>query len=127
MSVKNTFLIALLLYLFSCGDKKTEASLSALDNAREFIQATRSGDFKVAERFLMKDNQNIQIFNDYKKQYDNLPATKKIELSKSAYVINNIDEINDSVIIINYSNGYSDKPMNLKVARKNEKWQVDLK
>jgi hypothetical protein len=127
MSVKNIFLIAFLLHLFSCGDKKTEASLSALDNVREFIQATRSGDFKVAERFLMKDDQNIEIFNGYKKQYDNLPATKKIELSKSAYVINNIDEINDSVIIINYSNGYSDKPMNLKVARKNKEWQVDLK
>jgi hypothetical protein len=101
MSAKNIFLIVLLLHLFSCGDKKNEPSLSAMDSAREFIQATRSGDFKVAEKFLMKDNENIQIFNGYKKQYDNLPATKKIELSKSAYVINNIDEINDSVIIIN--------------------------
>lgn len=126
MSAKNILLIVLLMHLFSCGDEKEKRPHSGLDTAREFIQATRSGDFKVAEKFLIKDNENIQIFNGYKKKYDTLSATKKVELRKSAYVINNIDEINDSIIIINYSNGLSDKPMDLKVTRNSKEWQVDL-
>jgi hypothetical protein len=127
MNVKNILLIVLLLHLFSCGNKKTERPLNALDSGRTFIDAIRSGDFKMAEEFLMKDNENLQLFKSYIKQYEELPATKKIELGRSAYVINNIDEIGDTAININYSNGYSDKPTDLKVVLNNKEWLVDLR
>lgn len=127
MSVRKILLIILLPALFSCGEKKTEHPISALDSGREFIQATRSGDFKSAEMLLKKDEENTRLFSTYKKLYENFPATKKIQLQSSAYVINKIDEINDSTNIINYSNGYSDNPMEIKIVRINKEWLVDLK
>jgi hypothetical protein len=36
-------------------------------------------------------------------------------------------EVNDSTTVINYSNDYMNKPMEIKVIRSNNEWKVDFK
>jgi hypothetical protein len=38
-----------------------------------------------------------------------------------------MEEVNDSTSIINYSNTYMNKPMEIKLVRENKKWVVDFK
>ena len=37
------------------------------------------------------------------------------------------EDVNDSITIINYSNSYMNKPLEIKVVKEDHKWQVDFK
>jgi hypothetical protein len=56
-----------------------------------------------------------------------LSADKKQHYRQSSYEINKLDEINDSVTIINYSNDYMNKPMDIKIVRVKNIWFIDFK
>ena len=43
------------------------------------------------------------------------------------YNINKYLDINDSTAIINYSNSYMNKPMEIKLLHQNNEWDVDFK
>ncbi len=117
------FVIAL---MYSCSEKKMERPETALDTGREFIRASLDGDFKNAEALLLKDSQNIQLFETYKMYYNRLPLEKKDNYKKASYNINKYADLNDSITIINYSNSYMNKPMEIKVV-KSKDWSVDFK
>lgn len=122
-------LVALIIacLFFQCKQKETEKPETALDAGRAFIRASLDGDFKVAESLLLKDSQNVQMFSSYKTYYDRLPNDKKIHYKKASYTINKYQDTDDSTTIINYSNDYMKKPMEIKVVRVNNDWKVDFK
>lgn len=120
-------ILALSFVLFSCGNNDKQRPSTALDTGREFIRASLDGDFPQAETLLLKDSQNIQLFQSYKQFYMKLPETNKKNYKSSSYNINKFSELNDSVTIINYSNSYMNKPMNIKVVRNNSEWNIDFK
>ena len=129
--MKSTFPILLLLsavmIFISCSEEKKEIPNTAIETGRSFIKASLNGDFSTSESLILKDSSNSALFSAYKEYYEKLPAEKKLHYKQSSYEINKLDEINDSVTIINYSNDYMNKPMDIKVTRVNSSWYIDFK
>lgn len=124
----KTLLAAFSLVLFiTCNNNSTARPQTAMDTGREFIRASLDGDFKKAESLLLKDTENVQLFDSYKLFYNKLPAEKKTNYQKASYEINKYQDLNDSTTIINYSNSYMKKPMDIKVTRNNNIWAIDFK
>ncbi|MEJ7627773.1 MAG: hypothetical protein WKF35_12990 [Ferruginibacter sp.] len=122
--------IALLLFtglIYSCSENKTIRPTTSLDTGREFIRASLDGNFVIAQELLLKDSQNMQLFESYKLYYDRLPQDKKNNYKNASYTINKYSDIDDSTTIINYSNSYMNKPLEIKVVRSNAIWNVDFK
>ena len=112
--------------LFSCSHKH-ERPDTALDTGRSFIRATLDGDFDAAQELIYSDSLNVQYFNLYKTQYERSSDDEKKNYKNADYTINKYDNVNDSVTIIDYSNSYMKKPLELKVVRKDNEWQIDFK
>ena len=126
--IRKLFLAVMLFALYTaCNSKKEEKPATALDTGRAFIRASLDGDFKTAEQYLLKDSQNIDLFESYKTFYSRLPETKKSSYKSASYDINKYLDLDDSTTIINYSNSYMKKPMEIKLVRRNGEWSVDFK
>lgn len=119
--------LLLLAVIFSCNNEKEDKPATALDTGRAFIRASLDGNFEAAEKLLLRDSQNIQLFDSYKMYYGRLSDEKKKNYRSASYEINKYLEADDSTTIINYSNSYMHKPMEIKVVRKNKSWQIDFK
>lgn len=111
----------------SCKSKEDKRPETALDTGREFIRASLNGNFDKASSLLLADSQNVQLFDSYKVFYNKLPDAKKQGYKQASYEINKYQDLDDSTTLINYSNSYMNKPMDIKVIRKNKSWMVDFK
>jgi len=125
--MKTITILFTVLFFISCKSEKEKIPLSALDTGRDFIRASLNGEFNDAESLILKDDQNLQLFQSYKTFYDRLPAEKKQLYRNASYEINKYLDVDDSTTIINYSNSYMNKPMDIKLVRKNKTWLVDFK
>lgn len=126
--MKQTAVFFLLAIAFAaCSSNDYKRPDTALDTGREFIRASLNGDFKQASSLLLADSQNVQLFESYKVFYQKLPEDKKEGYKQSSYEINKYEDVNDSTTIINYSNSYMNKPMDIKVIRQDKTWMVDFK
>ena len=114
--------------LFSCNNTAPKEPVTNVEVATTFIRAVLDDDFKTAEKYLLKDETNLQYFENSKRQYE---GKGKVELSKyksSEILINTLKEVNDSVTLINYSNTYKkDNATDLKLLRTNGRWLIDFK
>jgi len=125
--MKNFLLfVTLISLLTSCNNEKKQRPTTALDTGRTFIKASLDGDFETASSLLLKDTQNNQLFTAYKEYYKRMPDDKKKNYKKADYIINKFTDVNDSTTIINYSNDYMNKPMEIKVVKVNNEWSVDF-
>jgi hypothetical protein len=127
--MKKIMLAIITISLFACNEAETKKTANtSLAVGTDFIRATLDGDFIAAETFLLKDSQNTQLFERYKKYYTDLSVDIKEGYKKASYNINKFDETqNDSTAIINYSNSYMKQPQNIKLVKKEKQWQVDFK
>lgn len=124
---KIVLLFFILSVIASCKQKETKVPLTALDSGREFIRASLDGNFDKASALLLKDSQNVQLFESYKVFYEKLPEDKKKGYKDASYEINKYLDVDDSTTLINYSNSYMNKPMEIKLVRTNKVWSVDFK
>ncbi len=126
--IKKTlvFLLSIILAL-SCNNEKEKRPTTALDTGRAFIRASLNGDFAITQQLLLNDTQNLQLFESYKMLYNRMPAEKRKNYKSASYEINKYLDLDDSTTIINYSNSYMHKPMEIKVVRKNNEWCIDFK
>jgi hypothetical protein len=113
-------------FLLSCTEKK-ERPTTAIDTGREFIRASLNGNFEIAEPLVLEDSLNMGLFNSFKMYYKKLPNDKKQHYKDASYNINKYLDLNDSVTIINYSNDYMNKPMDIKVVKTKNNWWIDFK
>ena len=125
--MKKILFVLLTITSFSCGPKESNTPATALDAGRQFIRASLDGEFKQAEVLLMKDSQNIQLFQRYETFYKSLPQEQKVSYRNASYEINKFEDLNDSITIINYSNTYMNKPMEIKVVKDAGEWKIDFK
>ena len=125
-SLYRLFLIVFLIFS-SCNSKTEKRPDTAMEIGREFIKLSMVGDFKMAETLIYQDAENLSLFNAFKTFYIRMPEDKKQKYQKATYEINEFKEPNDSTTIINYSNDYMKKPMELKLIRVNKVWYVDFK
>ncbi len=126
--IKKTLTFLLLITLaYSCSNEKEKRPTTALDTGRSFIRASLDGDFEITQQLILKDTQNLQLFESYKMLYKRMPAEKKKNYKSASYEINKYLDLDDSTTIINYSNSYMHKPMEIKVVRMNNEWCIDFK
>jgi Domain of unknown function (DUF4878) len=118
---------ALMLFIGGCtepeGFKKPE---DALDAAREFVRAVLDGDYKRAELYVLPEEDDIRLFNRYKDYMKKQPEKERLGLKSSSILVNKVEQLNDSVSIVNYSNSFSKKPMDIRVIKKDGEWWVDF-
>ena len=124
MKICLNFLVVL--YLFSACSTESKRPQTALDTGREFIRATLDGDLDRAETYLAADSLNKRIFASYREYYKTLKADQKNAYRKASYTVNSYRDLNDSAAVINYSNDYMKKPMDIKVIRQNGQWNIDF-
>jgi hypothetical protein len=114
--------------LFSCSGDGNKAPETDIETAGVFMQHIWKLEFNKAEKLLLKDETNNQVFNRFE-QY--LKARPKEELDKyktAGFIINDTKPLNDSVSIINYSGSFNKaEKTDLKVVRKNGQWLIDIK
>jgi hypothetical protein len=125
--IRAKLLTILVFVFYACSAGKDERPVTAMDTGRDFIRASLNGDFKEAQALVLNDTHNRQLFESYKQFYNRLSAEKKQNYRSASYEINKYLELNDSTIIINYSNTYMKKPMDIKVVKVNKEWWIDFK
>jgi hypothetical protein len=125
----NIFFTLVIVALFSCNAQdENKRPTNSMDVGRNFIRATLDGDFATAEDLLLKDSLNMQTFQTYKNYYKTILSTDiKQGYKKASYNINKLEDINDSTVIINYSNTYMNKPENIRIVKRDKLWSVDFK
>jgi hypothetical protein len=128
MIKKYLVLIFLAAVAFSCTDKAKKAPVTDVEVATAFIRDLLDNNFAEAEQYLLKDETNDQIFERFKKQYNEKDKAILEKYKNADIIVNNISYVTDSVCIFNYSNSYSrtNKTI-LKVVRIDGKWLIDLK
>ena len=123
---KITLLLLVIVSIAACKEKH-ERPTDALDTAREFIRSSLDGDFEWAGELMIKDSLNLYELSVIEKKYKNEMSAKDKEGYKSSSIlVHSVDNVSDSVVIVNYSNSYKKKQMPVKVIRRNGVWQVDF-
>jgi hypothetical protein len=120
-------LFIVVVFFISCNNNRTERPSTAIETGSNFIKASLTGDFETAESLLLKDSINQQLFEAYKAYYQRISDDKKQGYKSASYQINKYLDYNDSTTIINYSNDFMKKPMEIKIIRKDKNWLVDFK
>ncbi|HNG64121.1 MAG TPA: hypothetical protein PLK54_10220 [Ferruginibacter sp.] len=125
--LKRSFLPLLLIALISCGGPARKEPTTDMEVARAFVRNILDNKFDEAEKYLLKDQTNADLFNRFKQQYS---AQRKEQLEKykdADIIVNETSYVTDSIFIFNYSNSYALANKNkLKLVRIGGKWLVDF-
>jgi hypothetical protein len=121
----------LLVSLFACNsdDRQSNSTTSdsAVDAARNFIQAALVGDFERATKFMVNDSLNHEDLNAIQRLNERLSKEEKEKYQEASIRIHQDRKLNDSTRIIYYSNSFKNKQDSLKVIKTNNEWLVDFK
>ena len=122
-----TSFISLLFFVACDQSVKTKKNTDPLEAGREFIDASLTGDYDYAKKYLLADSTNLMYFERFVEFDKKKPATEKEGYKNANIIINSTENISDSVTIINYSNTYKKEPSKIKLVKKNNEWLVDFK
>jgi hypothetical protein len=125
--MKKIIALLLVVILLAACNNNDKTPDNALDTGRAFIRASLNGDFDKATNFILQDSTNTQLFDSYKVFYKKLPEKEKDGYKSSDYNIIKYQDVSDSVTLIQYSNTFMNKPMELKIVRPGDTWLVDFK
>ena len=99
----------------------------AQDAAREFIRATLEGNEEKAKFYMLQDEDNLWILDNWKKMYDKLPPDSVKGYKESSIRPINIEKVNDSTTMYTFSNSLTRDTTTVKIVRVNNEWLVDFK
>jgi hypothetical protein len=128
--MKHWLLIFVMLLIFSCKNAEDDYQKpeSALDAGREFIQLSLKGKFKIANQYMLQDEDNQYLLARVSNQFNQKSEQEKASFAKASINIFEVtDEVPDSVTVIRFSNSYSKTPQTIKVIKQNGEWKVDFK
>lgn len=127
MKLKLIFAVAVAFFFSSCNQNKDNPTTD-IDVAHTFIKATLENDYKTADAYLLKDEPNQQYLEVWKKQFGKLSKEELNNYKNADIIINEIDNVSDSVTIVNYSNSYKrNVKTKVKMVKSDGKWLVDFK
>ena len=127
MKLKLFVVLICCMALSACNNEKKIPNTD-IEVARVFIKDILENNFKEAETFILKEETNQQYFDLFKKEFESKSKAELGNYKNADIIINEINPVNDSVSIINYSNSFKkDKSNKLKMVRTNGQWMVDLK
>lgn len=122
------YLVISILLLTACNNEPAGFSKPSdgLDAAREFIRAELDGDYARGELFILRDEEDLKLYQRYVEYMKKRPADQLQELRLASIIVNKVEEVSDTLQIINYSNSYSKRPMDVKMVKKDGEWWVDF-
>lgn len=125
MKFISRFLIFLV--LAGCGVQEAPPE-DAVDCGRQFIHAIFHGNFKRARQLTLPDPKNLSLLEDkLADDFRSRPPEDRDQLQNASIVINEIEQVSDSITIINFLNSYDQKPAVIKVVKQEGGWLIDLK
>ena len=83
----------------------------------------------------IKSTKGIELENSFnlyelgvieKKYKTEMSTADKEGYKSSSIIVHSVDNVSDSVVVVNYSNSYKKKQMPVKVIRRDGLWQVDF-
>lgn len=127
MGIKQLILPFLfLIFSLGCSENKDRPD-DALGTARAFIRYSLDGNYEQAKELMLRDSINLFELNQLSSRYDQqLSATEKEAFKKASIIIHSVDQVNDSIVVVNYSNSYKKKKMPIKVILREGNWLIDL-
>ena len=128
MIKKIIFLLLLTVgWIVGCNSTETIPNTD-MDVARAFIKNILEDKFDIAEQFILKDEINQEYFTLFKEKYHRKSKAELDNFKNADIIIHEIENVNDSISIINYSNSYKKESRSIiKTIRRNGKWWVDFK
>ena len=120
------FLLFILLVACNNSPLGFEKPEDGLDAAREFIRAELDGDYAKGELYIIRDDEDLRLYKRYVDYMKKRPADQLQQLKGASIIINKVEELSDSVEIVNYSNSFSRRPMDVKLVKKDGEWWVDF-
>ena len=116
-----------ILFFVSCNSNNTVKRDDPVEAGREFIDASLKGNFEQARKYLLADSTNTEYFNGLEIFNKKLSPEQTEGYKNANIIIDSIQNISDSVMIINYSNTFKKAPTKIKLVKKNNEWFVDFK
>ena len=124
---KFYLLLSVSLIFFSCHSDQSIPSTD-IDAANQFVQDIWQSDFKKAEKLLLSDETNKQTLDGFAVYFKRKPKEELEKYKSATLILNNVNPLNDSVSIVNYSPSFNKTEKNeLKLVRKNGQWLIDIK
>ncbi len=129
LSIARISCIFLLLLSACNGVNNNRKPADPLEAGRYFIDASLKGDYKEAKKYLLADSINLMYLDRISDFYDKMKPEEKEGYKNANIIISNdgLQNISDSLTIINYSNSFKNKPSKIKVVKVNGEWLVDFK
>ncbi|MBK7377349.1 MAG: hypothetical protein IPJ02_17890 [Chitinophagaceae bacterium] len=95
--------------------------------ATSFVRNILDNKFDEAEKYLLRDEINLELFNRFRNQYSSQKKEVLEKYKDADILVNETSYITDSIYIFNYSNSYARELKNkIKLVRVNGKWLVDF-
>jgi len=128
MHNRRSVIIALMLSVFGAcsepeGFKKPE---DGLDAASSFVRATLDGDYAKAERYVMRDEEDLRLFQRYKVHMKQVPEKERLGLKSANMIIDSVRTPSDSVTLVHYSNTFHRQSTRLRAVRIGGEWWIDF-
>jgi len=128
MHNRRSVIIALMLPVFGAcsepeGFKKPE---DGLDAASSFVRATLDGDYAKAERYVMRDEEDLRLFQRYKVHMKQVPEKERLGLKSANMIIDSVRTPSDSVTLVHYSNTFHRQSTRLRAVRIGGEWWIDF-
>jgi hypothetical protein len=120
-------ILALQLLLACNSGDKGSSSENEIDAARNFLNAALDGKWQEAKTFMVQDSLNVQTLETIEEKYNKLPNEKKVGYMDANLRLYESRNINDSIIIVNFSNSFTERRDSLKVVKVGGQWLIDLK
>lgn len=118
-----------LILITACSSPKQDygKAENALDAGREFLDACLKGDFGKAAFYMLPDDTNKQHLQDIEAAYRKNDKEGRQQLRQASINISEVDDVNETTTIINYSNSFDKTGHKIKVIKQADSWLVDLK
>lgn len=124
----SAFGLLMLVLLHACTSENSKPT-NPIEAGRYFIDASLKGNYQDAKKYMLPDSVNLQMLDRIGEFYNKMKPDEKEGYKNANIIISNdgIENVSDSVTIINYSNTFKNKPAKIKVVRINGSWLVDFK
>ncbi len=106
--------------------KKYLPAENGLDAGRQFIEASKNGDFNQAEFYLLKDAANSAILKVEENIYREKDKEGRQAMKLSSINIKSVQDVNDSTVKMEYYYSSDTVVHQLWILQKNKTWLVDL-
>lgn len=113
--------------VIACSSPAKKIPVTDVEVATSFVRNILDNKFDEAEKYLLRDEINLELFNRFRNQYSSQKKEVLEKYKDADILVNETSYITDSIYIFNYSNSYARELKNkIKLVRVNGKWLVDF-